>query len=145
MQYVSCICYADDEGKRAHYLCSVYRNNIGHQAEYADRRKLDDHHEDFHGDLIHTVYKLCDPLSLNSGCKYARSEEYGDTDNGQHIGLDHRFYKIVGENADYDVHDLWGFSRIILKATGDALVESREEAFKAVDYYEADNYCKGGR
>ena len=94
---------------------------------------------------MHTVYKLCDLLPLGTRCKYTRAEEYSDLNYRHHIILDHRFKNVGGENSDYYVHDLWGFGRIILKTAGHALVESGEEALKAVYYNKADDDRKGGR
>ena len=145
MQDVADISNADNERQRTDYLCAVYGNNVGHQAEYADRCKLNDHHEDLHGDLVHAVYELADLFALISGCKYARAEEYRYADDRQHICVNHGLHQIIGEDADYDIHDLGSFRRRILERISDACIQNREEALKAVYYYKADNNGYGSR
>ena len=106
MQNITDIGDTDNERKRSDDLCTVYRNNISHQAEYADRGELYDHHKDFHGDFIHAIDKLADLLALFTGSKDTCAEEYCNADYGKHVCINHGLKDVIREYADYNIHDL---------------------------------------
>ena len=145
MENVSGIGYTDDEGQRADDLCAVNGDNISHEAEYADRGELDDHHEDLHDDFIHAVNDICDHFALLTGSKNACAEENSNDDNGQHVGIDHGLEQVIGENVNDNIHDLGSLGSLIFKAGRYARIENREEALETVNDNKADNNseCRG--
>ena len=138
MQDISHIGNADHKCKRADDFRAVYGDDVCHQAEYANRRQLHDHHQHPHDDLVHAVHKLCDLLPLFPGGKDACAKQDRDHDHREHIRLHHRRKQIIREYADDDVHDLRSLFRFIGKLGKLRARQRRESALKAGNKDEAD-------
>ena len=115
MQNVTDVGNTNNECKRTDDLCAVYRNNVSHQAEYADRGELYDHHKYLHGDFIHAINKLADLFALLTGSEYTCAEEYCNADYGKHVCLDHGLKEVIREDANDNVHDFGSLGSGVFK------------------------------
>gem|GEM_PF-7002209 len=139
MDDVSEVSDADDERQLADDVRAVFGDDVGHQAEHADRSEADNHHHDFHDDFFCGVDEACNLLTLLAGGKAARAEEDRDHDDRQHVSVDHRLKQVVGEDVDNDLHDGGCFLCFIRQLAELRRGERRERALEDVDQHQADD------
>ena len=135
---------ADDERELADDLRTVDRDNVGHQAEHADRGEADDHHHDLHDNFQTAVDELTDLLTLFAGGEHARAEENGDHDDRQHIRLDHRLKEVAREDGDDRLHDGRSFLCLIRQLAQLRRGEGSEAALEDVDQHQTDDDRQSG-
>ena len=136
---------ADDERQLTDDVRTVDSDDIGHQAENADRGELDDHHHDLHDDFFAAVDEITDLLALLARSQHARAEEDGDDDDRQHVGVDHGLEEVIGEDVHDDLHDGRGFLGLVLQRAEVGGGQRGEIALEDVDQDQADDNGQRGR
>ena len=136
---------ANDQGELADDLRAVLSDDVGHEAENADRGEADDHHHDLHDDFLTAVDEVGDLCALLTGGEAAGAKEDGDHDDRQHVGGDHRLHKVGREDIYDDLHDGRSFLRLIGQGFDIGGGQRRERALEDVDQRKADhNGQRGG-
>ena len=135
---------ADDESQLADDVSAVDSDDVGHEAEHADRSELDDHHHDLHDDFFHAVDEFADLLALFASGQNACAEEDGNDDDRQHVGRNHRLKQVGREDVHDDLHDGGSFLRLIFQRAQICGRQRGKAALEEVDEHKTDDDGQSG-